>query len=96
MSDGTPFDFNKRYRVAINSYRGNGGGDLLTKGAGIPQDKLKERIVNATTKDLRFYLMKAIESKGALSPVVEENWKFEPAELVAPAIVRDREILFGK
>lgn len=96
MSDGTPFDFNKRYRVAINSYRGNGGGDLLTKGAGIPQDKLKERIVTATTKDLRFYLMKAIEPKGALSPVVEENWKFEPAELVAPAIVRDREILFGK
>lgn len=96
MSDGTPFDFNKRYRVAINSYRGNGGGDLLTKGAGIPQEKLKDRIVNATTKDLRFYLMKAIESKGALSPAIEENWKFEPSELVAPAIVRDRDILFGK
>ncbi len=96
MSDGTPFDINRRYRVAINSYRGNGGGDLLTKGAGIPQNELKKRIVKATDKDLRFYLMKAIETKDALSPVIEENWKFEPDELVAPAIVRDREILFGK
>lgn len=96
MSDGTPFDINRRYRVAINSYRGNGGGDLLTKGAGIPQNELKKRIVKATDKDLRFYLMEAIETKDALSPVIEENWKFEPDELVAPAIVRDREILFGK
>lgn len=96
MSDGTPFDFNRRYRVAINSYRGNGGGDLLTKGAGIPQNELKKRIVKATDKDLRFYLMKVIETKDALSPSIDKNWKFEPAEFVTPAIVRDREILFGK
>ena len=45
MADGTPFDMDKMYAVALNSYRGNGGGELLTKGAGIPQDKLKERIM---------------------------------------------------
>ena len=32
MSDGQPFDENKWYNVAMNSYRGNGGGELLTKG----------------------------------------------------------------
>ena len=32
MADGSPFDFDKVYKVAVNSYRGNGGGDLLTKG----------------------------------------------------------------
>ena len=33
MSNGKPFDLNKKYKVAINSYRANGGGELLTKGA---------------------------------------------------------------
>ena len=45
MADGTPFDMDKMYKVAVNSYRGNGDGELLTKGAGISQDELKERII---------------------------------------------------
>ena len=31
MADGSPFLMNKVYKVALNSYRGNGGGELLTK-----------------------------------------------------------------
>ena len=38
MSDGQPFDETKWYKVVMNSYRGNGGGELLTKGAGIPRE----------------------------------------------------------
>lgn len=95
MADGTPFDLSKRYRVAINSYRGNGGGDLLTKGAGIAHDKLSERIVASTDKDLRYYLMKAIEKRGTIEPVVTRNWRFIPEEIAAPAIERDSTILFS-
>ena len=51
MADGTPFHMDKMYTVALNSYRGNGGGELLTKGAGISQDELKERIISSTDKD---------------------------------------------
>ena len=68
MADGAPFDLNKVYKVALNSYRGNGGGELLTKGAGIPQEQLKDRIIFSTDKDLRFYLMNYIEKKGTLDP----------------------------
>ncbi len=32
MADGSPFRMDKIYKVALNSYRGNGGGELLTKG----------------------------------------------------------------
>lgn len=60
MADGTPFSMDKMYKVALNSYRGNGGGELLTKGAGIPQDELKGRILFSTDKDLRYYLMCSI------------------------------------
>lgn len=96
MADGTPFDMDKMYTVALNSYRGNGGGELLTKGAGIPQDKLKERIITSTDKDLRYYLMQYIEQKKVIEPRALGQWKFIPEEWAVPASKRDYEYLFGK
>ena len=96
MADGTPFDMDKMYKVAVNSYRGNGGGELLTKGAGISQDELKERIIHSTDKDLRYYLMQYIEQKKVIEPRALNQWKFIPEEWAAPASKRDYEFLFGK
>ena len=95
MADGTPFHMDKMYTVALNSYRGNGGGELLTKGAGIPQDKLKERIISSTDKDLRYYLMQYIEQKKVIEPRALGQWKFIPEEWAVPASKRDYEFLFG-
>lgn len=96
MADGTPFEEEKMYKVAVNSYRGNGGGELLTQGAGIPQEKLSERILNSTDKDLRYYLMKYIEQKGHIEPRALNHWKFIPEEWVTPASQRDYKRLFGE
>lgn len=96
MADGSPFSLDKTYKVALNSYRGNGGGELLTKGAGIPQDELKDRIVFSTDKDLRYYLMQYIEKKGVVEPRVLGQWKFIPEEWTVPAAKRDYEFMFGK
>ncbi|MCM1519331.1 MAG: bifunctional metallophosphatase/5'-nucleotidase [Lachnoclostridium sp.] len=94
MSDGRKFDPDAKYKVAVNSYRGNGGGDLLTKGAGIPAEELPKRIISSTDKDLRYYLIKAVEQRGTITPGVKGNWHFVPEALVAPAAERDRKILF--
>ena len=96
MADGTPFSLDKKYKVALNSYRGNGGGELLTKGSGISQDELKDRILYSTDKDLRYYLMQYIEKKGVIEPHALGQWKFIPEEWVEPAAKRDYEYLFGK
>ena len=96
MSDGRPFDESKWYKVAMNSYRANGGGELLTKGAGIPHDSLKSRITFESERDQRYYLMKEIEEAGTLSPQPNNNWRFVPESWTQPAIKRDREILFDK
>lgn len=96
MANGEPFDLNKTYRVAVNSYRGNGGGDLLTKGAGIPKTELAKRIVYSTDKDLRYYLMKRIEEVKVLDPKPLNQWKFIPEEWTVPASKRDYDILFGE
>ena len=96
MADGTPFDPSANYTVAINSYRGNGGGNLLTEGAGIPKEELNSRILSSTDKDLRFYLMKYIEEQQTLSPRKFNQWKFVPEEIVGPAAERDRQLLFPR
>ena len=95
MADGTPFQMDKVYKVAVNSYRGNGGGDLLTKGAGIPKEELKSRIITSTEKDLRYYLMKRIEEKKQLDPKPLNQWKFIPEEWTVPAAKRDYETVFN-
>lgn len=95
LADGTPFDLERTYRVALNSYRGNGGGGLLTDGAGIPQGELKHRIERATDKDLRFYLMRYIEQQGEISPKPLNQWKFVPEQWTVPAAKRDYLRLFG-
>ena len=94
MADGTPVLMDKTYKVAINSYRGNGGGELLTRGAGIPQDQLHARIVFSTDKDLRFYLMEYIRKQGTLSPKALNQWRFIPDEWVKQAAKRDYDLLF--
>lgn len=89
MADGRNFDLKATYRCAINSYRGNGGGELLTKGAGIAEADLTKRIVWSTDKDLRYYLMTAISAMGTISPQPLNQWKFVPEDWVKVASERD-------
>ena len=96
MSDGQPFDESKWYKVVMSSYRANGGGELLTKGAGIPKDQLESRVVYHTPLDLRHYLTEEIRRQGVIDPQPAHNWRFIPEEWVKPALERDRIILFGK
>ena len=95
MSNGEPFDESKWYKVAINSYRGNGGGELLTLGAGIPHDSLESRVIWRSEKDQRYYLMKEIEKTGVIDAKPNNNWKFVPEEWTKPAAERDKAILFN-
>ncbi len=96
MSDGTPFDEKKWYKVAMNSYRANGGGELLTNGAGIPKDSLESRVIFHTDRDQRHYLTEEIRRIGTINPQANNNWKFVPEEWAKPALERDYQLLFGK
>lgn len=96
MSNGKPFDPDKWYKVAINSYRGNGGGELLTKGAGIPKDSLESRIIWRSDRDQRYYLMQEIRRQKVLDPQPNHNWRIIPESWAKPAAERDYKILFGK
>ncbi|WP_304221514.1 bifunctional UDP-sugar hydrolase/5'-nucleotidase [Gracilinema caldarium] len=97
MADGTPFDMNKTYSVAINSYRAQGGGGHLEKGAGLSKGDIlaMKYVTSATTKDLRFYLLKWFEKQqGAVSVQSLNNWKVIPEELATTGKTNDMPLLY--
>lgn len=96
MSNGEPFDEHKWYKVVMNSYRANGGGELLTRGAGIPKDSLEARVLFHTDMDQRHYLTEEIKRMGTVNPQSNHNWKFVPEAWTKPALERDYKQLFGK
>ncbi len=95
MTNGEPFDMQKIYCVAMNSYRGNGGGGHLIKGAKIPACELPARIVNATDKDLRFYLFDYIKENSPVSVPKTAQWKVVPETLAEKGKQNDIQLLFG-
>lgn len=96
FTNGKPFEKNKTYKVAVNSYRGNGGGGHFTEGAGIDKNELRSRIITSTDRDLRYYFLKSIESKKTVNPIPLNNWKIIPEKWVAAESKNEYFLLFGE
>ncbi|MEJ5263202.1 MAG: bifunctional UDP-sugar hydrolase/5'-nucleotidase [Ignavibacterium sp.] len=94
LSDGRKFELDTKYKVAVNSYRGNGGGGHLTRGAKIPKEELSKRVISSTDKDLRYYMMKWIEEKKSVEPKLLGNWKVVPENFWLSAKQKDCQLLF--
>jgi len=93
LSDGTPFDESLTYSVAVNSYRGSGGGGHLTDGAGIAKEELADRISLSTDRDLRFYMMEYLRQQDTLISQTNLNWACIPLHLTGSASLFDRKVL---
>ena len=96
MEDGTPFSLGNTYRVAINSYRGAGGGGHLTEGVGLTKEELGKRVLSTSSHDMRHYLWKWIERSGRINPSKPNNWEIVPYDWAEKAIKMDRFLLFGE
>ncbi len=81
------------YKVALSSYRGNGGGDLLVKGAGIASDSLESIIIERfpEIRDLIYVNFK----NGNLDSIPDyNNWQFIPQELTGNKLKQERALMF--
>lgn len=96
LSDGSKFDLDENYKVAINSYRGNGGGGHLTRGAGIDEDDLSERVSSSTETDLRFQIMTWVKEKKTLTPKTFGNWSVVPEDWWEAGKEKDYKLIFGE
>jgi 2',3'-cyclic-nucleotide 2'-phosphodiesterase/3'-nucleotidase len=95
LENGEPFDLAKTYKVALNSYRGNGGGGHLTDGVGLSREEVRKRMISASPLDMRYYLMKWIERNGKITPEKTSNWTILPSEWAEKTSASDRILLFG-
>lgn len=96
MADGSAFDPEKTYVVAINSYRGNGGGGHLTTGVGLSHDEIQKRQLSSTTRDLRYHIMEYTKQSGTIDPQPLNSWKLIPEKWTKKAAQRDMDLLFPK
>ena len=100
MADGSAFDPQKEYNVAMTSYRASGGGNLM-KETGIDTDHIDERVV-ARYPEIRNILYGYLLENGSIDPEVIGNpavigrWAFVPEILVKPAMDRDMDLLFKR
>ncbi len=93
MADGKKFDKRKTYKVALNSYRANGGGGHLEFGAGIPFYDIQSRIIKSFDSDLRGQLIEDFEEMGKSGEAVTlksfGQWKFVPEEEISSQLEKD-------
>lgn len=96
LADGRSFAEDSTYNVAVNTYRAEGGGGHVTKGAGINPNEMKRRIVWRSERDLRYYMMQCISKEKVISPKALNQWEFIPISWVQKATLTDRKILFAE
>ena len=101
MADGSAFDMDATYNVAMTSYRASGGGGAMVRGAGVDTGNIDERVV-AKYPEIRDLIFQYINKQGLVDPAVIGNkavlgsWKFIPESLAGPALKADRKLLFGE
>lgn len=101
MADGSPYDLEATYNVAMTSYRASGGGSIMREGAGIDTDKIDERVV-AYYPELRNILYDYLVKYKTIDPeiigdtAVIGQWKFVPEKMAGSALDKDMKLLFPR
>jgi 2',3'-cyclic-nucleotide 2'-phosphodiesterase/3'-nucleotidase len=95
MANGKPFYADSVYSVALNSYRGNGGGGHLAEGAGLTSKEMRTRLLTSTERDLRYYMIDMIGKENIIEPKASDNWKIIPENWVKIARQKEYPLLFG-
>jgi len=94
LTGGSPFNPSDTFLVAVNSYRGNGGGGHLTGGAGIPAEELTDRVAWSSDTDIRYLMMQYLAAHDTITPRTSRNWHCIPREWVFSAAGKDRGYFF--
>jgi 2',3'-cyclic-nucleotide 2'-phosphodiesterase/3'-nucleotidase len=100
LADGTAFNEDETYNVALTSYRANGGGGILSEGAGIDTSNIGERVV-ARYPEIREMLYEffmrhgQVDSKLISDPDVVGSWSFVPSGIADRMLADDIRLLFG-
>lgn len=99
LADGTAFDENGWYNVAMTSYRANGGGNILFKGGGLSKEEADSRVV-ARYPEIRDMVYGFISAHEEITPAlvgdpsVIGEWHFVPEKKVSRLMDADMALIF--
>ena len=93
LANGKPFSTDSYYTVAMNSYRGSGGGGHLTKGAGISPDEIQDRIISMSRQEIRTLLMNYYKAQKKVSIPPLSQWQFSPDSIAKELLLHDIQLL---
>lgn len=83
MSNGNKFFTERRYHVAMTTFRAMGGGGHLSKGLGWTKEKMKARRLWESEEDIRPLIIEHFAAKKDLLPTPSHNWSYVgPTELL--------------
>ncbi|NLC49295.1 MAG: bifunctional metallophosphatase/5'-nucleotidase [Bacteroidales bacterium] len=94
LADGSAYNMDDKYKVAMTSYRASGGGYHLEQGAGISKDEMDSRLV-ARLADIRELLYDQILADGSIEAEKLNQWKFVPQSVVGKLAEKDYQLLFN-
>lgn len=95
-TNGEKFDLNKTYKVAVNSYRANGGGGHFEYGALLSPDSIKKRTIWQSNYDIRYYLIDWVSRKKNINVPNMNNWVVVPSNWRIKGWERDYPLMFSK
>jgi 2',3'-cyclic-nucleotide 2'-phosphodiesterase/3'-nucleotidase len=93
LMNGKPFKADQMYTVAVNSYRGSGGGGHLTKGAGISALELQTRIISRSDQEIRTLLRNFYAAQKLASISQVSQWEFTPEAKAKELLLKDIQLL---
>ncbi len=99
LADGSAFDPEAWYRVAMTSYRASGGGEHLSAGAGLSKEESESRIVERHP-EIRELIYQYFKQHGTVDAAligdraVIGEWHFVPEKVVDPMIREDLGLIF--
>lgn len=100
LADGSAFDENAEYNVAVTSYRASGGGGLM-QAVGIDTDNIDDIVVEYYP-EIRNILYDYLCKNGSIDPAVTGDkavigeWKFIPEQMAEKAFDCDMKLLFTR
>ena len=99
LADGRTFSEHETYTVAMTSYRASGGGDLLLKGALIPDEELDTRVIGHLP-EIRELIRQFFEKRGVIDshdisdPSIIGGWRFVPEDKASGMLDADMKLIF--
>ena len=93
MSDGSPFDPDRKYRTTINSFLYSGTESVLIKGSGLDRLEVLSRLNCSSEADIRYYILTnfALNKEGGrgVAPRRVCSWKLVPEDVVSGYLAED-------